>query len=227
MLAITILELMKNDLIALKQQLAQKVAQAPSFFDNVPLILALDKLPDNNTVDLLEIITICSHYGLKTLAIRSENSCDILAAKTLNIPILPLANTHERDIQLVNANKEQSRQEPEIVNNHKPTLVITNPVRSGQQIYAQNSDLIMLAPVSSGAEVLADGNIHLYAPMRGRALAGIKGDESTCIFCHHLSAELLSIAGRYKIAEDLRRDPSWHKDALIQLQNNELAIRSL
>ena len=90
------------------------------------------------------------------------------------------------------------------------TKLITHPVRSGQQIYAAGGDLVVLSSVSPGAEVLADGNIHVYGTLRGRALAGVKGNRSARIFCQRLEAELISIAGHYKISEDLRNS-HWQK----------------
>ena len=84
-----------------------------------------------------------------------------------------------------------------------PALVVTEPVRSGRQIYAANADLIVLAPVSPGAELLADGNIHVYGTLRGRALAGLSGDVNARIFAQSLEAELISIAGLYRVAEDI------------------------
>ncbi|MDP1340547.1 septum site-determining protein MinC, partial [Klebsiella variicola] len=80
----------------------------------------------------------------------------------------------------------------------RKTVLITSPVRTGQQVYAEDGDLIVTGAVSQGAELIADGNIHIYAPMRGRALAGAKGDTSARIFIHSMQAELVSVAGIYR-----------------------------
>jgi septum site-determining protein MinC len=104
--------------------------------------------------------------------------------------------------------------------------LITQPVRSGQQIYAQGGDLIVLASVSHGAELLADGHIHVYGSMRGRALAGVLGDKDAMIFCRSLEAELISIAGQYRLSEDLK-ETCWKQPACIQLQDGRLNIRSV
>ena len=85
----------------------------------------------------------------------------------------------------------------------------------------------MLGPVSAGAELLADGNIHIYGPMRGRALAGVKGDTGAQIFCQQMGAEMLSIAGIYKVAEDLRRDPQWGRSVHVSLSGDVLNITRL
>ena len=107
----------------------------------------------------------------------------------------------------------------------RKTVVVTSPVRTGQQVYAKQADLVVLGVVSEGAEIIADGNIHVYAPMRGRALAGESGDTSARIFLQSMQAELVSIAGIYRVFEqDL--PPSLHKKAVqIELQEDErLAI---
>lgn len=108
----------------------------------------------------------------------------------------------------------------------RPSRVVTQPVRGGQQIYAEG-DLVLLAPVSAGAEVMAEGHIHVYAPLRGRALAGVQGDPGARLFCRELSAELIAIAGHYRIADDLRGHPLWGKGAQVFLQDDELRIISL
>jgi septum site-determining protein MinC len=81
--------------------------------------------------------------------------------------------------------------------------LITQPVRSGTQIYARDADLVVTAPVSAGAEIMADGNIHVYAALRGRALAGAGGDVEARIFCSRLEAELVSIAGNYLVSDQI------------------------
>ena len=107
------------------------------------------------------------------------------------------------------------------------TLVVDKPLRSGQQVYARGGDLVVMAPVSAGAELLADGNIHVYGPLRGRALAGVKGDTRARIFCQQMGAEMLSVAGQYKTAEELRRDPLWGQSVQISLSGDVLNITRL
>jgi septum site-determining protein MinC len=86
---------------------------------------------------------------------------------------------------------------------HKLPMVVTQPVRSGQVVYAKDNDLIVLAPVNPGGQVVADGNVHIYAALRGRAVAGAQGANEARIFCQRLEAELLAINGIYLVWEDL------------------------
>ncbi|AJE20806.1 septum site-determining protein MinC [Azotobacter chroococcum] len=228
MLAITVLELAHNDLARLDHQLSEKVAQAPNFFQNTPLVLALDKLqPGTQQFDLCALLAVCRRHGLRTLAIRASLAEHLAAAQALDLPVLPPSSARERPLTPgaapAPAKKAEKPAEPAV----RPTRVVTTPVRGGQQIYAPGGDLLVLAPVSAGAELLADGNIHVYAPMRGRALAGIKGNSQARIFCRMLAAELISIAGRYKVAEDLRRDPNWGEAVHIHLAGDVLNITRL
>jgi septum site-determining protein MinC len=225
MLAITVLELTQNDLERLDQQLAVKVEQAPDFFNNTPLVLALDKLPAECDLDLPALIALCRKHGLRTLALRAGDQQIIEAAGDLDLPVLPPSGAKERKLDLSSKAQAEPAKSPEPT--YRPTRVITTPIRGGQQVYAKDGDLIVLAAVSPGAELLADGNIHVYGPLRGRALAGIKGDTSARIFCQQLAAEMVSIAGHYKVAEDLRRDPLWTEAVQMQLSGDVLNITRL
>lgn len=230
MLAITVLELGRNDLEALDRQLAAKVAQAPNFFSNTPLVLALDKLPaSEGAIDLPGLMRICRHHGLRTLAIRASRIEDIAAAIAIDLPVLPPSGARERPLEPEPEVKKPEPApppppaEPEV----RPTRIITTPVRGGQQIYAQGGDLVVVGSVSPGAELLADGNIHVYGAMRGRALAGIKGNTKARIFCYQMTAEMVSIAGQYKVCEDLRRDPLWGAGVQVSLSSDVLNITRL
>ncbi|MDR6232483.1 septum site-determining protein MinC [Pseudomonas oryzihabitans] len=230
MLAVTVLELLRNDLGRLDRQLAQKVAQAPNFFQETPLVLALDKLgEDAGQLDLGALLDLCRRHGLRTLALRASRSEDLAAANDYDLPILPPSSGgRERQIEARDREPAKPVEPPKpAAPTVNPTKIITAPVRGGVQLYAPAGDLVVLAPVSPGAELLADGNIHVYGPMRGRALAGVKGDTKARIFCQQLTAELLSIAGQYKVAEDLRRHPQWGNPVQVSLLGDVLNITRL
>ncbi len=105
----------------------------------------------------------------------------------------------------------------------QPTMMVLQPVRSGQRIYAKGGDLIVMAAVNTGAEVMADGNIHVYGTLRGRALAGVAGWEGARIFCQDLRADLVAIAGYYTINEDLPQDKI-NKAVQISLDQESLNV---
>lgn len=106
-------------------------------------------------------------------------------------------------------------------------LVITKPLRSGQRVYARHSDLIVIGMVSQGAEVIADGNIHVYGPLRGKAMAGARGDTSARIFTTELDAELLAVAGVYRVVEARLDANLRNRPALVRLDGDSLRIESL
>ena len=107
-----------------------------------------------------------------------------------------------------------------------PPLLVDRPVRSGQQVYARNADLIILGQVGPGAEIVADNNIHVYGPLRGRALCGVKGNADARIFCQSLEAELVSVAGNYRVLEEIP-DEVKNRPAQIKLAGGKIVIDPL
>lgn len=140
--------------------------------------------------------------------------------------------TDDNTIENTLDTKEQAAEAPE---KNKPTikhqttqaLVISTPVRSGQQITAFDTDLIVTSNISTAAELMADGNIHIYGNMRGRAMAGFRGNSSARVFCAKLTAQLISIAGQMITEEELRHHPLWGKPAQLSLVDNQLVISPL
>ena len=211
---ITILELYEYDYATFNDQLAETVRSAPDFFQQTPVILSLERCKDTGFIDFIELGELCREYGLVPVAIRGGSEDQLLSANVAGLPHLPINAAKPPEAP-------EAKKEPETV--AAKNLVITTPVRSGQQVYAKGGDLIIIAPVSPGAEVLADGNIHIYGPLRGRALAGVSGDKSARIFCQSLEAELISIAGNYKVNEDLQKG-SWKKHAQASLEGDQLVV---
>jgi septum site-determining protein MinC len=109
---------------------------------------------------------------------------------------------------------------------HTGPVVVTQPVRSGQIVHAQHNDLVVLAPVNPGAQVIADGHLHVYATLRGRAVAGAQGLLGARIFCQKLEAELVAIAGAYVMADEIPSERRG-KPAQIYLENGECRIAPL
>ncbi len=226
MLAVTVLELARNDLALLDQQLTEKVAKAPNFFHDTPVLLGLEQLAaEEAELDLAALVDICRRHGLLALGARASRPADVTAVQALGLPLLTQPAVRERPTEAAAplAPEPAKPAAPEV----KPTLVVTRPVRGGQLIYAEGGDLVVLSAVSPGAELIADGNVHVYGPLRGRVMAGRKGNAEARIFCQQLTAELVSIAGHYKVAEDLRRSPQWGKPVQISLSGDVLNITRL
>lgn len=224
----TILELYRYDYQSFNATLATAVNSAPDFFNQTPVILSLEKCDQDGFIDFIELGELCREYGLVPVAIRGGSEEQTLSANVAGLPRLPAATgnssgrSSESPAEAVTIREVEIEVEVPVSANK----VITTPIRSGQQVYAPGGDLVVIAPVSAGAEILADGNIHVYGPLRGRALAGVKGDTSARIFCQCLEAELISIAGNYKVNEDLQKE-HWKESIQARLEGDQLVISPL
>ncbi len=242
---LTLLEVMETDTSKLREELAKKVAEAPAFFQQSPTILSLEEISQAISLDeLCTIRDLCHEFGLRIIALRGEQEFLDDQARKMNLATMPLSKAKktavEPSLEVVEIEKKveaeaqnetkspdlNSEESPELLPPAADTKIITTPVRSGQQIYAAGGDLIVLAPVSAGAEILSDGNIHVYGPARGRILAGVRGNQSARIFCQSLEAELVSIAGYFKINEDLRGE-HWKQSVQAYLTDETLNIDHL
>ncbi|WLQ11562.1 septum site-determining protein MinC [Hahella aquimaris] len=232
MVPLTTLELLYFEPDKFSEELREKVKQAPNLFHNLPIVVGLEKLAEaHSPLDFSLIQTLCEQEGIRLIGVRTDAPEQTSAAQTAGLAVFqPSRGTRNAEAETpaqespAPAAAETGRDEapPQRIANR----VITTPVRSGQQVYAPGGDLIVLAPVSAGAEILADGNIHVYAPLRGRALAGVQGDVSARIFCQSLEAELVSVAGQYKISEDLQGE-HWKQATQICLDGEKLTIKAM
>lgn len=179
-----------------EHELSQQIARSPRFFQNAPVVLDLRGV---------ENLTEAGEY---------ESVKDKLRELTLTLVGVQNAQPAQLDAATAaglasfapTSGGGQARSGPAAAPQAPKTRLVTEPVRSGTQIYARGSDLVVTAAVSPGAELVADGNIHVYGALRGRALAGASGDGAARIFCTRLEAELVSIAGRYLVSEQLPPD---------------------
>mgnify|MGYP002628962128 CR=1 FL=1 len=154
--------------------------------------------------------------SLPTPAASQENSLDAPAA-TANTSADAANNAASQHVDSVAVSAASAA----------PTMVIKGPLRSGQRVYARNSDLIVMGVVSRGAEVIADGNIHIYGPLRGKAMAGARGDVAARIFTTGFDAELVAIAGIYRVVDTKLSAELHQKPVVIQLEKDALHINAL
>src|SRR5690554_1614748 len=227
-ISVVVLALIDYDPASLRQQLQEKIDQAPQFFMNSPVLINLDKLENPSLInDCSELLQICRDLGLQPLGFTAVPEALEEAVQTTGLATLPRPG--ERALKMPEPEPSPEPQVETVVEERwvpRVSKVITRPVRSGQQIYAEGADLIVMAQVSEGAEVLADGNIHIYGTLRGRALAGVKGDESARIFCQSLDAELVSIAGNF-ILQDALPNELQKKPAQISLDGTKVLVSPL
>lgn len=215
------LRLLSANLDALDEQLLARVQQAPEFFRNTPVVIDLSLMAEHDdSIDFALLVGLMRGYGMVPVAIQGGSEQHQEMAEFLELAILSSSKAR-KPVATASAARKQK---PEIKS--AAAKLVTSPVRSGQRVYAAGRDLIIVASVSSGAEVIADGNIHIYGALRGRALAGVKGNRDARIFCQKLHAELVAVAGQYRLSEQL--DASHLGEAVqIMLSGKKLCIEQL
>ncbi len=222
----TLLELKSADLNAIKLELMEKVTQSPAFFQRSPLVFGVELLTDaeQESLDLAGLCAMCRELTLLPTATRGANARLLNESGRLGLAILPKSRSKQSELA---AEAPPSKEAVDAAKSAAaPTRIVTTPIRSGQQIYARGGDLIVMAAVSAGAEVLADGNIHIYGALRGRALAGVQGDENARIFCSSQEAEMVAIAGQFMVDEVLRTN-HWKEAVQIYLAGGRIQITPL
>jgi septum site-determining protein MinC len=250
--ALTLLYMLTEDLDAVEKQLSDHLRLMPQFFLYAPMLVDLTELGDRR-IDLAGLAALLRRHKLVPVAVRNPTDAQQVQAVQAGWAVLQsgLANprarrgVEARAAAAAYANEPPDGSAPAAVEATEPTeaapaaapnpdpaeqplpgLTIKTPVRSGQVIHAVGGDLVVLAPVSVGAEIIADGNIHVYAPLRGKALAGAQGNSEASIFCMGLEAEFLSIAGRYLMADQLPRE-ILGKPARAHLDGDSLILTAL
>lgn len=208
--------------------LGGKVRQAPNFFRHAPVVLDFEELAGLEAgFDVAAFAQGVREHHL--LPIGFQGGSPAVQQAALEAGLVPMPAGRAVKLEVARPDPRAAAPQPAAPPPEpafRPALMITEPIRSGQQIYAEKTDLIVTAAVGHGAEVLADGNIHIYGPLRGRALAGVSGDGAARIFCQSLEAELVSIAGLYQVSEDI--DKTMVKKAVqIRLNDGYLQIEAM
>jgi len=225
-LPLTVIKLSSNDLAAISAQLNETIEQAPKYFNDTPIILDVNnlKLPAQD-LNLKEICQTLREKKIIPIGIRGLKSTDIDLAAECGLAIFKNPRSIIEQVQPIPTPKPVAQ--PTITTLNVATKIITSPIRSGNTVYAPGGDLVIMAAVNVGAECIADGNIHIYGALRGRALAGAKGNTEARIFCRELDAELVSIAGQYLVRENIKM-PKLNSPAIqIYLQNKSLLIEGI
>ena len=227
-----------TDTAALAADLAARMADSPGFFDNDPVLIDLALVQGSDTVpDFAALVALLRSHRTVPVAVRGGNAAQTeaaLAAGLVAAPEAGPARTAPAEVAVASpadagAHKaapetEGAREMPMPIS---ATVVVDKPLRSGQQVYARGADLVVLAVVSFGAEVIADGNIHVYAPLRGRAMAGARGNTAARIFTTCMEPQLVSIAGIYRTTEVAIPADIVGKPAQVRLEGEKLFFEPL
>ena len=223
-----------TDLARLSHALDERFGDAPELFDNDPVAIDLSFVCDAvEPIDFVVLVHLLRGHKMLPVAVKAGNLQQMEDARAAGLAEghgsaaaaapppsraakAPVAAEPPKPLEIVEAPPAA-----------RPALIIDKPLRSGQRVYAKGADLIVLAVVSFGAEVIADGNIHVYAPLRGRALAGALGDTSARIFTTCMEPQLLSIAGIYRTTETELPAAVLGKPAQVRLAGEKLVVEHL
>ena len=240
------LKLKRLDAAGLSAELADKVENAAKLFLRAPVVLDLSHLPTLPDLDTVrDLLARIRASGMLPVGLSYGTGDNDALAQALGVPVFAkFRAAYERAAAPADApapvheTPRPPAREPEpaaaapdsaaTAAGHAATIGMLHdkPVRSGQQIYARGRDLILTSLVGNGAEVIADGSIHIYGALRGRALAGAQGDETARIYCQEFHAELVSIAGQYRVFEDI---PAELRGQRVQawLEGDKLLLKKL
>lgn len=228
-LALVALILKTANLNALASDLSGQFAETPDFFDQDPLLLDLSQLPEaeqGQSIDFKALVALLKGYKLVPLALKGgkpEQMAQALQAGLVNASDARIRRQVELAAAATPVQAPVVPVAPAVAEVQAPlapagALVVDKPLRSGQQVYAKGRDLVVMAMVNPGAEVIADGHIHIYAPLRGKAIAGARGQGDARIFALAMEPELISIAGVYRTSENPLPAEVWGKPAQVSLQ---------
>jgi septum site-determining protein MinC len=235
-LPLVALLLKSNDLQLLAAELQDRFGDIPDFFDHDPLVIDLNPLGDQ-PVDFRALVELLKGYRVVPVAVKGGTGEQVAAAVQAGlaaapeVALAPAVSPREREEESQAPQVDQgatSTPTPAALPEASQTaLVIDKPLRSGQQVYARGRDVVVLAMVNMGAEVIADGNVHVYAPLRGKAVAGARGDADARILTLCLEPELVSIAGVYRTSEQPLPADVRGKPAQIRLVGDKLVMEPL
>lgn len=214
-----------TDADAVRAQLAKRVAAAPALFERAALCLDLSPLDhDVSAAELRAMLDAIRRCGVLPVGLAHGTAAIEALARELDLPVLTQFRAQQSYGAAVSAVKAASQPTapapapapaapppaPVAASTEEivaiPALMHHRPVRSGQRIYARHRDLVVTSAVGAGAEVMADGCVHIYGSLRGRAMAGVRGEVSARVFCHEFNAELVSIAGVFRVFETIPPD---------------------
>lgn len=222
-LSLTVLKVYSSDIKQTKQAIEDKIKQAPDFFVGIPVVLE----PEVETLDptfLALLVEFLNQKKMLPIGIRTKDKAIKEQANYAGLAVFSDSSNLKKRAK---ANKSESKQTEKIeTEGLKSAMIVEGSVRSGQQVYAKDRDLIVMGSVNPGAEVMADGNVHVYGTIRGKVFAGSQGEMTARIYAQKLDPELVCIAGLYQLAEDILGE---HKKGFMEvmLLNDQLQFKAL
>jgi septum site-determining protein MinC len=230
-LTLVTLVLRTTDLDDLGAELERRFGNAPQLFDRDPLVIDLSAVAGAvGSFDIEGLVGLLKRYKLLPLAVRGGNATQTEVALAAGLAEAPqdVAPQPPRPVVVAAPRSDAPAAAPApAVEPRSATLIIDKPLRGGQQVYARGGDLVVMAAVNFGAEVIADGSIHVYGPLRGRAIAGAKGNAEARIFSTCMEPQLVSIAGTYRTTDTALPAEVLGKPAQVRLEDDKLVVEAL
>lgn len=228
MFTLSVLQLLDPTMETISSQLEYLRNKTPYLFQHASVVIDIQKLGETAEVDFMQLKTLFTTFDMVPVGVVGATEKQKPSIIGAGLAIFPETKPNQQppaDNPLTSGKPENGKKK-KTEEKKQPYMLVTKPVRSGQQIYARNADLIVCAPISPGAEILADGSIHVYGKLAGRALAGVNGDTNARIFCQQLEADLVSIAGHYRTKDNINFTDA-NGITEICLENEQLTIRTI
>jgi septum site-determining protein MinC len=254
-LPVLILHLKTPDMAQVKAQLETRLKQMPDFFAHAPVVLGLADLAEADAaLDFPALLDFMRSHRMQAAGVQGGSSAQQEAAAKAGLGVIPEISARpapvvETEAEPVAVEPEPGPVQPELpglevetavegepaspltlppaLPETRPTLIIDKPVRTGQRIHAEGANLVVLAIVNAGAELIADGDIHIYAPLRGRALAGARGNTAARIYAQSMEAELVAIAGYFQVFDEGIPDEIRGKFSQVYLAGEKVVIKPM
>ncbi len=239
-MTLVVVALQTTDMVAIERELTARFAGTPDMFNHDPVVIDVSQAEgDPLAIDYAKLAALLRRFNMVAAAVRGGSPKQMAAALA--------AGLGEAPETVVHAPRTAAPSAPDVVTppappaeatpadaaaagmpvEHVATMIIDKPLRSGQQVYARGGDLVVMAAVNFGAEVIADGSIHVYAPLRGKAIAGARGNTAARIFSTCMEPELISIAGTYRTTEQPLPAEVVGRPAQIRLDGERLVYEPL
>jgi septum site-determining protein MinC len=224
---LVVMALKTIDLDVLDAELAHQTARSPHLFDRDLLAIDLSAVRglSSDSLDMVRLVDLLRVYKMQPVVVQGGDASQM--AQALLLGLMPADLTDSTTTRNAEATRPQQRPAVAPVAAETLALVIDKPLRAGQQVYARGRDVVVLGAVNPGAEVIADGNVHVYSTLRGRAIAGAKGNTQARIFAMCMEPQLISIAGTYRTSEHLLPDGVQSCPAQVHLEGDKLVIEAL
>ncbi len=239
-MTLVVVALQTTDMAAIERELTERFAGTPDMFNHDPVVIDVSQAAgDPFAIDYARLAALLRRFNMVAAAVRGGSPKQMAAALAVGLGEAPEAVVHAGRSAAPAAPKASAPVAPpaqptpaEASAAPAPaettaTMIIDKPLRSGQQVYARGGDLVVLAAVNFGAEVIADGSIHVYAPLRGKAIAGARGNTGARIFSTCMEPELISIAGTYRTTENPLPADVIGRPAQIRLDGERLVYEPL